>query len=244
MAEVERFAWPNPDDMDFTGTIDMIDRTIARDMAVFSSMWCAFFHTASDFFSMENYFVKMYTDPAVVEAVTEHIIAFHLECNKRLYELAGDKIDCIFFGNDIGTQLNPIISPELFKKYLLPYLKRIIDQAKSYGKKVALHSCGSISQFLPMLIDAGIDALHPLQAKAVGMDAESLAREYKKDLIFIGGVDTQELLPFGTARQVKDEVCRLKDIFGPNYIVSPSHEAILPNVPLENILAMRDAAIE
>ena len=95
-----------------------------------------------------------------------------------------------------------------------------------------------------MLIDAGIDALHPLQAKANGMEAERLASEFGDELVFIGGVDTQDLLPFGTPQQVKNEVRRLKKAFGQRYVVSPSHEAILPNVSVENVIAMRDAALE
>jgi uroporphyrinogen decarboxylase len=79
---------------------------------------------------------------------------------------------------------------------------------------------------------------------AKNMDAESLAKKYNGKIVFLGGVDTQRILPFGTARQVRDEVRRLKDLFGPNFIVSPSHESILPNVSPENITAMAEAAAE
>jgi uroporphyrinogen decarboxylase len=123
-------------------------------------------------------------------------------------------------------------------------MEKLCNQAKKYNKKIALHSCGAIGPFIPLMIDSGIDVLHPLQAKATGMEPERLMGEYGKDLIFMGGVDTQELLPFGTAQQVKDEVHRLREIFGPGFIVSPSHEAILPNVPIENMLAMSEAAVE
>jgi uroporphyrinogen decarboxylase len=122
-------------------------------------------------------------------------------------------------------------------------MKKNIELAKSYGLKVMLHSCGSISRIIPALIDAGVDAIHPIQAKAKGMDAESLAREYRKDLIFVGGVDTQELLPFKTPVEVYEEVKRLRRIFGEGFVVSPSHEALLPNVSPENVIAMRDAAM-
>jgi uroporphyrinogen decarboxylase len=107
-----------------------------------------------------------------------------------------------------------------------------------------MHSCGAISDIIPDLIDFGIDALHPLQAKAKGMNAENLVKDFKNDLVFIGGIDTQELLPLGTPAQVEEEVKRIKGIFGENYIVSPSHEALLANVNIENVLAMRNAAIE
>jgi uroporphyrinogen decarboxylase len=106
-----------------------------------------------------------------------------------------------------------------------------------------LHSCGAIGKAIPDLIDAGIDALHPLQARAKGMDAQTLS-QYKNDILFVGGIDTQQILPFGTPGQVRDEVKRVRSILGPGLIVSPSHEALLPNVSPENLEAMYLAATE
>ena len=110
--------------------------------------------------------------------------------------------------------------------------------------KVLLHSCGSIYRVIPRLIDAGVDALHPIQAQAANMDAKTLSREFKDKIVFVGGVDTQQLLPQATPGQVKDEVHRLRDLFGPNFVVSPSHESILPDVPWENVQAMAEAAAD
>lgn len=242
VSDVEKFDWPNADYLDFSNTASLIDNTLENDLAVFSGMWCPFFHVVSNFFGMEEYFVKMLTEPEIVLAVTEKVVDFYLEANKRFFDKMANKIDAAFFGNDLGSQLDCLISPELFKRFVLPYIKKLVEQMKSYNLKVAMHSCGSIVRFIPDLIDAGIDALHPLQAKAAGMSPEYLVREYKNDLIFIGGVDTQELLPFGTPEQVRSEVLRLIDIFGDGFIVSPSHEALLPNVCLENAMAMKAAA--
>jgi uroporphyrinogen decarboxylase len=240
--DVEAFDWPNPDYLDFTTSLVNIDEARAEGLAVFGGMWCPFFHLAADFFGMENYFVKMHTHPAVVEAVTEHIVDFYLEANKRCLDLMASSLDAAFFGNDFGSQRDLLISPRAFKRFVLPYFKKIIDQMKSYGLKVVLHSCGSIVKVIPLLIEAGTDALHPLQARAAGMDAENLARQFKGDLVFIGGVDTQELLPFGNPENVRQEVRRLKQVFGERFIVSPSHEALLPNVSIENVIAMSEEA--
>ena len=79
-----------------------------------------------------------------------------------------------------------------------------------------------------MMLDAGMDGLHPLQALAAGIDAENLSRNFKGKMAFVGGVDTQQLLVHGTPQQVRDDVRRLRDLLGPNLVVSPSHEAILP----------------
>ena len=244
IAEVERFHWPDLKYCDFSAAEKSVDESIKNGQAVLSGTWAPFFHVVSDFFGMENYFAKMYTDPAVVEAVTERVVDFYLRLNAKWFDIVGGRMDAIFFGNDFGSQLDMLISPALFDKFVMPYFRRFTEQAKDRGYKVALHSCGAVERVIPRLIDAGVDALHPIQAKARGMDAENLAKKYRDKLVFIGGVDTQELLPFGTPSQVRDEVRRLKDLFGPNYIVSPSHEALLPNVPPQNVEAMAEAAME
>lgn len=240
--EVERFDWPNPDYIDFNVTLEKVERARAEGLAVFGGMWCSFFHLACDFFGMEEYFVKMHTHPDVVHAVTRHIVDFYLETNTRCFDLMGDKLDAAFFGNDFGSQQDLLFSPRAFRKFIFPYYKEIIDQMKSYHLKVITHSCGAIMKIIPALIEAGIDVLHPLQAKAVGMEPEKLVEHFKDDLIFIGGVDTQELLPFGNSEQVRQEVRRLKSIFKEGFIVSPSHEALLPNVSIENVIAMSEEA--
>lgn len=242
--EVEAFGWPDPEYLDFTSTMENIDYARSKDLAVFGGMWMPFFHVVADFFGMGNYFVKMYTDPEVVEAVTERVVDFYLAANKKCLDDMGSKLDAAFFGNDFGTQLDLMVSPEMFRKFILPSFKKIIKQIKSYNLQVILHSCGAISRVIPLLLDAGVDVLHPLQAKALGMDAESLVKQFRGDVVFFGGVDTQELLPFGTPEQVRNEVRRLKKLFGESFIVSPSHEALLPNVCAENVIAMRDAAKE
>lgn len=242
--EIDRFDWPNPDYLDFSGSLSDTRYAFEKGLAVFGGMWCPFFHVMCDFFGMENYFIKMYTDPEIVHAATRHIVDFYLETNRRYLRQASSYLSAAFFGNDLGSQLSLLISPECFDEFILPYMCEIIEGIKEIGLKVALHSCGAIDLIIPRLIDAGVDILHPLQAKAVGMDAVSLAEKYGGKITFMGGVDTQELLPFGTPSEVKDEVRRLKELFKGDFIVSPSHEALLPNVPFANVIAMSEAAKE
>ena len=126
---------------------------------------------------------------------------------------------------------------------MLPSFKRLIAVGKKYNRKIMLHSCGSIARIIPDLIDAGVDILHPIQAKAAGMDAKSLSR-YKNDLAFVGGIDAQSFFVNATPEQIREEVLRVRDILGPNIVISPSHEEVLPNVPAANIIAMANAARE
>jgi uroporphyrinogen decarboxylase len=209
-----------------------------------SGFWMPFFHDLMDLLGMENYFVKMYTHPEVVKAATDHVCGFYYEANERFFERAGDLVDGFFFGNDFGTQEDLLISPELFDEFVLPWFIKFTKLAHDHGYQVILHSCGSVFRVIDRLINAGVDCLHPLQARAQNMDAATLASKFKGRIAFLGGIDTQELLNHGTPDEVKADVRRVKALLGPNLIVTSSHEALLPDVPPENVQAMAEAALE
>jgi uroporphyrinogen decarboxylase len=193
---------------------------------------------------MEAYMVKMYTHPEVVQAVTDRVCGFYLEANERFFAAAGNEVDGFFFGNDFGTQLDLICGPAQFDQFIMPWFVRFTEQAHAHGYQALLHSCGAIHKVIDRLISAGVDCLHPLQALAANMDAGTLARDFKGRIAFMGGIDTQHLLVHGTPQEVKAEVHRVRRLLGPRLIVSPSHEALLPNVPPANLEAMAAAALE
>lgn len=238
--EVEDYDWPNPDYLDFSETIKALGS--AGEYYRAGGFWSPFFHEACDFFGMEQYFLKMYTHPDVVHAVTGHLVDFYLEANRRFFEASGDHVDGFFFGNDFGTQFDIMISPELFKEFVFPYFEKLTRLGHEFNKQVILHSCGSIHRVIPDLIGFGVDALHPLQANATNMDAETLAKDFGNQVCFIGGIDTQDLLWNGSPGDVRAEVRRVRDLLGPHVVISPSHEALLPNIPPENIVAMAEEA--
>jgi uroporphyrinogen decarboxylase len=241
--EIEAFPyWPDPDYVNFNWFLLQQDIVKDKDYAVFSGTWAPVWHILMDFFGMENCFIKMYTNPDVVKAVMKKMVDFYLEINQRFFDEHADKVDVFFFGNDMGSQLDCMISPDTFRELIFPFYRQLIDLAKSYGKKVALHSYGSVNRIIPDIIGMGVDILHPIQAKAANMGAEHLQVAYGGKIVFLGGVDTQELLPFGTVDDVEKEVLRLRHIFGKNYICSPSHEALLPNVSAEKLLIMSRTA--
>jgi uroporphyrinogen decarboxylase len=184
----------------------------------------------------------MLTHPDVVEAATDKVCEFYYEANERFFAVAGDEVDAFFFGNDFGTQQSLICAPKQFDQFLMPWLGKFTEQGHRHGHQVILHSCGAIHPIIERLISAGVDCLHPLQALACDMDAATIARDFKGRISFMGGIDMQKLLTYGTPEQIVAEVQRVKGILGPNLIISPSHEAILPNVPPENIEAMAKAA--
>ena len=240
--QVDAFDWPNPDYLDFT--VGLAALRVAGDQYRASGMWCCFYHIVMDLFGMEAYFIKMYTHPDVVECATRHVCEFYLEANERFFAKAGREVDGFFFGNDFGTQLDLMISPPMFDRFVMPWFRKFTEQGHAHGYQVILHSCGAIHKVIDRLIDARVNALHPLQARAADMDADSLARDFKGRIAFLGGIDTQQLLVHGTPEEVRADVRRVKRILGPCLVVSPSHEALLPNVPPENVLAMAQAAKE
>lgn len=239
--DLEKYPWPDVKYLDFTDVYAEIEKF--PDKMVFTGMWACFFHIVSDFLGMENYFIKMYENPAVVEALTERVTDFFVQANDKFLSGLGDRADVMFFGNDFGTQLDLFVSPEMFRKFILPSFKRLIAVGKKYNKKIMLHSCGSIYRIIPDLIDAGVDILHPIQAQATGMSADDL-KQFKNDLAFVGGIDAQSFFVNATPEEIKQEVRRVRRVLGPNIVISPSHEEVLPNVPAANILAMAEASRE
>jgi uroporphyrinogen decarboxylase len=127
----------------------------------------------------------------------------------------------------------------------MPYLTEICRKVHKHDKKFLLHVCGAVRPLLPMIIEAGVDMLEPIQTSAQGMEPEGLKRDFGKDLCFYGGVDLQRTLCKGTPQQVADEVKRLIDILGKDsgYVIGPGHTYIQIDAPVENIMAMYETAV-
>ena len=239
VAEVEAFDWPRVEYLNFDSTVEALKR--AGPFYRASGLWTCFYHDVMDLFGMEAYMMNMMLRPDLVEAATDRVCSFYYEANERFFAVAGDEVDGFFFGNDFGTQRDLICGPREFDRFIMPWFRKFTEQAHAHGYQAVLHSCGAIHKVIGRLIEAGVDCLHPIQARAAQMDAETLARDFGGKITFMGGIDTQELLVHGTPDDVRAEVARVKAVLGPRLIISPSHEAILPNVPPANIEAMATA---
>ena len=148
----------------------------------------------------------------------------------------------VLIGDDMGSQWGLMLSPELVRTFVIPGAKKLVEQAHGYGLKVIYHSCGSIVDIIPDLIKIGVDIIHPIQALAKGMEPYNLKNKFGHQISFCGGVDTQDLLVNGSPEDVRARVRELREIFPTGLIISPSHEAILPDVPPANIKALFDEA--
>jgi uroporphyrinogen decarboxylase len=159
----------------------------------------------------------------------------------------GDYIDVVLTANDFAGQKGLLISPSTYRKYIKPRQKKLnsfIKKKKPYVY-IFFHSCGSIYDLIPDLIDTGIDIINPVQVSAVKMDTRKLKKEFGDVLSFWGGIDTQKILPHGGSQEVKDEVKRRIDDLAPGggFVFAPVHN-IQPDVPPENIIAMWEALQE
>ena len=215
-----------------------------RDYAVLGVVWSAHFQDACAAFGMETALMNMVAEPEMFRAVIDRITQFYLKANGVFYEATRGKLDAVLIGNDFGSQNCLMLSRELIREFVFPGTRALVDQAKSYGLKVIHHSCGAIRDLIPDLAAMGVDAVHPIQALAAGMDAEGLARDFRSQVSFCGGVDAQNLLVHGTPEAVRRRVYELKRLFPTGLIISPSHEAILPDIAPENIAALFAAVRE
>ena len=237
--EIEDYPFPSPDWYDYSGVAKECEKQ--SEYAVVGGAWSPFFCTACSMMSMESLLVAMAWYPKVVECLHTKIVDFFYEVSRRQFEAAQGKMDIFFLGDDYGMQKGLIMSLEMWRKFIKPHLVRLFDLAKSYGLTVMLHCCGSIVDIIPDLIDIGMDALDPIQVRAAGMDAERLAREFGKDLVFHGSIDTQQTLPNGTPADVAAEVKSRVEVFGNGFICAPS-QVFLPDIPVENIIALYETA--
>ena len=191
---------------------------------------------------VEEWYISTAMRRDYVYKVFEKQCEIGLQNIEKLAPVLGDKVQVVFVsGTDFGTQRGPFISPQTYRDLYEPFQKAINDKIHELTSwKIFIHSCGSIYQLIPDMIEAGFDILNPVQCSAAEMNPKRLKDEFGDQLIFWGGgVDTQKTLPFGNPNEVYQEVCERIDIFSRDggYVFNSIHN-IQSNVPLENIQAM------
>jgi len=242
LSAIDKHPWPDISAHDYSdfdaNAIAHADRAI-----IAASSWGTYF-IASFLRGMEGILMDFAINQPYVEklfgTITERVLALL----DNMLDNHADHIDIIYMADDYCSQLAPLFSPDTFKRYVTPYLKQVVEHTHRKNKKFLLHVCGAVRPLLPMIIDCGVDMLEPIQITATGMDPVALKRDFGKHLCFYGGMDLQQTLNRGTPQSVADETRRLIDILGHNggYIFGPGHTYIQIDAPLENILAMYEAA--
>jgi uroporphyrinogen decarboxylase len=203
-----------------------------------------FLHTGPRIFGYEDWMIMLALEDKKIIGFLESLLEVKMRYWDAVTEAFGDYVDVVIESDDLGMQSGPFIAPELFRKLIKPYHKRLYEYIHSKTKaKIFLHTCGSIVELLPDLIEIGVDIVNPVQINAVGMDPVLLKREFGKDIVFWGGgIDTQRVLPQGKPQEIRDHVRRNVEIFGKDggFVFATVHNA-QSDVPVENIIAMWEA---
>ena len=189
----------------------------------------------------DNFLMLLASDARQAHRFLDRLMELHLARLERFLRAAGSHLDIILFGDDLGSQKGPQISPAMYREFFKPRHQLLWRRAKELANvKILLHCCGGVRELLPDLIDAGLDAINPVQISCRGMEARELKAEFGQQLTFWGGgCDTQNILLNGTPDQVREHVRQQVETLSPGggFVFQQVHN-ILANVPPANVVAM------
>lgn len=204
--------------------------------------------TAQHCFKTDHLYVDMAINADKIERFLDALLDLHMKNLEGYLDAVGSNIDIIGFSDDLGMQTGPQFSVDMFVRFFQPRYQKMWSYIKKRNPdmKIILHSCGGIEPFLSHLIDAGLDAVNPVQTTCAGMKPEHLKERYGNDIVFWGGgCDTRDILPNGTPAQIRENVKENIEIFSKNggFVFQQVHN-ILANVPPRNVVAMFEAVKE
>ncbi len=195
-------------------------------------------------FRMDNFLAMLAGEQRKAHRFLDRLVELHLAALETFLAAVGDQIDVVLFGDDLGMQTGPLISPSMYREFFKPRHRVLWGRAKELADvKVQLHCCGGVRELLPDLIEAGLDAINPVQTSCAGMDPVGLKRDFGADLVLWGGgCDTREVLPYGSPEEVHAHVRQRVRILAPGggFVFQQVHN-ILAYVPVENVMAMLEA---
>lgn len=243
--DIETYSWPSIDWLALDHIGDDIRRfNQAEPKAIVFSMG-SFVEIAWAMRGFEQFFMDMIERPDMVDAMLGRITPLCKGISMRALEEAQGEIDIVWSAGDVGMQSGMMFSPELWRERIKPFHRELIEPFRQMGVRTRYHTDGSVFPIIEDFIEMGLDLLDPIQPNTKGMAAENLRACFGGRISFYGGVDTQRLLPYGSVREVEDEVLRLIRVLGSNggYVAAASN-AVQPDVPNENILALYRTARE
>jgi uroporphyrinogen decarboxylase len=196
---------------------------------------------------LEQWFTDMLQRPEFCEALLDRTLQFWMDWFRVFLDEVGDVVDVIMIGDDLAGQDGPLFRPSFYRTVVKPRHKKLVQYVRSRTRaKIWYHTCGSCVQYIPDLLDNGIDILNPVQISAKGMDPDWLKTEFGDRLVFWGGaIDAQHVLPNASTETVRQQVRTNLERFKPGggYVFNNVHN-IQAGVPPENIVALYDAAYE
>ncbi|HFD40342.1 MAG TPA: hypothetical protein ENJ31_10925 [Anaerolineae bacterium] len=245
VADVLNWDWPSPDDWDVSGVRAQCEQWQAPVRYHLRYEVGGIFEWSWGLRGFERFLIDLIEQPDIACAIMDRFTDIYIENTLRVIEAAGGLLDMVYTYDDVGIQEGPLLSPRMWREYILPRHQRLnaAIRAAKYPVKIMYHSCGAIYPFIAAFIDdMGIDVLNPLQPRAAGMDMARIKAEFGDRLSFHGAIDIQHTLPYGTPAEVQAEVrerCRVLGRGG-GYICASAHY-IQADTPLENVIAMYTA---
>jgi uroporphyrinogen decarboxylase len=247
--DLRRMPWPDPaDPARYRGLRERVKRLRAStERALFAMAPCGhdLFNQLFRVRGMEEGLMDLVANEGFAEAFLDRLTATIVTAQELFLAEVGDLIDVHFAADDLAGQSGPLVSPATWRKLVKPRQARIMAAIKARTRApVFYHSCGAIREFLPDLIELGVDIINPVQVAAAGMDTRELKRSFGSRLSFWGGgVDTQKVLPYGTDAEVRAEVRRRVTDLAPGggFVFNPVHN-IQPGVPAVNVAEAYAAA--
>jgi uroporphyrinogen decarboxylase len=244
--DLPHYPWPDPHDpCRVTGLAEEARRLYEEtDYALVADfLGGGLFEQALWMRGFEHFMMDLVSDEAFATALLDTLLELYIEFYDVYLEAVGPYVQIVAVGDDLGMQTGPLISPKLYRRLIKPRHKELYNFIHSCTEaKIMHHTCGSVFPLVQDLIDVGVDVLNPIQTSAQGMDPAALKREFGERLVFHGGIDVQQILPFATPERVREEVKRIVAILGQGggYIFAPSHN-IQADVPPQNVLTMYEA---
>jgi uroporphyrinogen decarboxylase len=243
VSEIERnYAWPNPDWWDCSAIPADLG---GLEMYPVQGGGSEPFLIYKDLRGQEQAFIDLVENPEIVRYCLDKLFGLAYEETRRIFEAVPGRVLFTYVAEDMGAQNDLMVSAGHIREFLLPWMKRIIDLSHEGGAYVFHHNDGAIRRIVPDMIAAGIDLLNPIQWRCAGMEREGLKKDFGAKVVFHGGMDNQQTLPFGSVDDVRREVLANLRILGAGggYILAPCHN-IQALTPPENIVAMYETCYE
>jgi uroporphyrinogen decarboxylase len=239
------YPMPSPDGYDYSAVLPMCRKW--GEFACYTGFpgYGDLINRTSNMRGMEQVLIDLITDDPVSLILMDRRTDSDLEVARRTIEAARGGIDLLYIGEDLGSQIGPLISPAVFRKHLRPRLQRFVDLGRSFGIPVMIHSCGSSSWAFEDFIEMGIGVVDTLQPEAINMSPAYLKKTFGGRLAFHGAISTAGPLAYGAVADVERNVRETLEIMMPGggYALAPTH-TIQDNSPTENVVAMYAAAVK
>jgi uroporphyrinogen decarboxylase len=247
--DLEKYQWPDPESINLKEIDEYANQ--ARQLFEETDYVICAEHPVYGIFELgcwmcgfDDFLYKMAIDEEFVNRFFEIILNYQKKIIEIYYGALGKYIHYTSSGDDFATQTSLFVSPGMFRELIKPYFKERIGYTKMFTKAAYLHhSCGSVFPIIDDLVDSGVDILNPIQPKAKDMQPENLKKTYGNKIVFHGGIDTQDILPFGTRESIEQTVRETIGVMNKNggYIFAAAHN-IQEDVPPQNLVYMLEAA--